>query len=112
MLSAYGIALLATLLTATSQLLLKSGATRWKGANPLHLYLNPWTLTGYGLLFVAMVLYNYAFSQIQLKSIVFFLPITLVLVVLASCWLFREKLTMEGIVGAVLVVVGLIVYGL
>ena len=112
MFKGYAIALVATLLTAVSQLLLKSGAARWKSANPLHLYLNPWTLTGYGLLFAAMVLYNYAFSQIQLKNIIFFLPITLILVVAASCWLFREKLTTEGIIGAVLVIAGLFVYSM
>jgi drug/metabolite transporter (DMT)-like permease len=112
MLSAYAIALLATLLTAVSQLLLKYGVLRWKGTNPLFLYLNPCTMGGYFLLLAAMVLYNHAFQQIQLKSIVFFLPITLVLVTLASRWLFREKMTLQGLLGAGLIILGLVVYGL
>lgn len=107
----YLIALLAVLLTAISQVLLKMGAHR-AGSIAWRLYLNGYTLTAYASLVVVTLLNLYAYHVIPLKAAVALLPLTLLLVAILSFWVLNERLTRKQIFGAIIILVGLLVFNL
>lgn len=108
----YIVALVATLLTAFSQIILKIAALRWDGRNVLRLYLNVWAAGGYLLLLLVTLLNLYAFKYIPLKSAVFLLPLTLLVVVVLSRWIFHERLSGTALLGAFLVILGVAIQNL
>lgn len=107
----YLIALAAVLLTALSQILMKLGA-RNAGSIAWRIYLNGYTVTAYIILVVVTLLNLYAFKQIPLKTGVALLPVTLLLVVFFSHWLLQERLTKKQIRGAIVILIGLVVFNL
>ena len=102
-------ALAAVVLTVASQVLLKLGVRRVKGSS-VHLFLNLFTISAYGLLVVATLFGLYAYTVIPLKAAVVLLPLTLLLVWGASFWLLHERLSRTQVVGAMFILLGLSVF--
>jgi len=99
-------------LTALAQILLKKGALRAHGG-PLWLaWLHPFALAGYSLLFGVTLLNLAAFRVLPLKLGVVFLPWTFILVALFSRWMLKEKFDRNQILGASLVVAGIVIFNL
>lgn len=107
----YLIALLAVLLTAISQVLLKFGARR-AGSAAWMLYFNGYTLTAYVSLVTVTLMNLYAFRVIPLKAAVVLLPLTLLLVGIFSFLFLHERFTRKQVVGAILILAGLAVFNL
>lgn len=107
----YLIALLAVIMTAVSQILLKVAARHAKHET-WRLYLNGYTIISYISLVVVTLLNLYAYKYIPLKAAVVLLPLTLLMVVLFSILLLHEKLTQQQIVGSVIILIGLVVFNL
>jgi drug/metabolite transporter (DMT)-like permease len=104
------------LLTVYSQLVIK-----WKvvgaGAFPEHradkiwflvrLLLDPWVISAFLALLLAVVSWMAAMTKLQLSHAYPFMSLAFILVMLFSAWLFSEPLTMFKVAGAALVVLGL-----
>lgn len=107
----YFIALLAVIMTAGSQILLKMAARHAKHET-WRLYLNGYTIISYISLVVVTLLNLYAYKYIPLKAAVVLLPLTLIMVVLFSVLILHEKLTHQQMVGSVVIMVGLVIFNL
>jgi len=105
----YLIALLAVIMTAVSQILLKAAAKRSKHET-WRLYLNGYSITSYLLLVVVTLLNLYAYKYIPLKAAVVLLPLTLIMVVLFSISLLHERLSRQQIVGSAVILIGLVIF--
>jgi drug/metabolite transporter (DMT)-like permease len=103
--------ILAALLSAVSQVLLKISA-RKKHSSSITEYLNIYVILGYGILALTMLMTTLAYGYLEYK----YGPVLLssaYAFVLLSGWLFlKEKLTVNKVVGTLLIVAGIIVYGL
>lgn len=103
--------ILAALLSAVSQVFLKISA-RKKHSSSITEYLNIYVILGYGILALTMLMTTIAYGYLEYK----YGPVLLssaYAFVLLSGWLFlKEKLTVNKVVGTLLIVAGIIVYGL
>ena len=109
----YIAAIIAVVLTAIAQLVLKKGALAGlKKQGFWGSYFNIYSLTGYGL-FVVVTLFNlFALKKVQLKEMTFILPITFVIVPLLSVWIFKERLNQKQVAGIVLIALGVLIFNL
>jgi len=105
----YLIALAAVGITVVSQMLLKRGAVTSK-KTVTSVYLNPYTLFGYALLVISTVLIVYALKGIDMKEMVFILPLTYVFVPLLATVLFEEKVGRNQVIGIFLIFIGIIIF--
>jgi len=103
---AYSLGLFSAVLVATSQILLKIGATRYGGGAFLRQYLNGYVLSGYVLFFLVTVVNVYVFSLVPLKMANIFVAFAYVGVLLFSWLLLGEVINKDRLVGIVLIVVG------
>ena len=109
MFSYYFVALGAIILTAISQLLMKMGA-RSVSKISWRIFFNGYTLTAYTTLLIVTLMNLYVFRLLPLKAMLIILPSTLLLVMFLSFWLLNERLTQRQIVGAVVVLLGVVVF--
>jgi drug/metabolite transporter (DMT)-like permease len=110
-------------ISAVSQLLLKISANRNSaggsggaaGGSFLQRfraqYLNPLVIGGYALLFVAMVIPLYALKFIDMKFAAIFESLGYVFIMVLSAVVLRERITRRLVLGIVLIVAGVIVFG-
>ena len=109
----YVAAVIAVLITAFAQLFLKLGAMYGKSNNSLlHSYLNPHTIFAYSLLLLASLLNIYAYKYINLKIAVVLLPVIYLLVALLSFKFLRERFSKNNFIGATIILIGIIIFGL
>lgn len=101
--------LLATFITAVSQIILKVSA-RSTSRTGLSQYLNPLVLGAYILLFGATGLSVYAYRGIGYKFGAMLGVFAYVWVMLLGCLLLKEPVTMRKVLGNVLIVAGVIVF--
>ena len=103
------IALSSVTIASFSQVLLKMGAGK---TYPLKIreYLNFYVITGYGMLFVSMVLTIVAYSHLSYLSVPVVEAVGYVLVPVLSYFIFKEKLSKRKILGIVFILAGIIVY--
>jgi drug/metabolite transporter (DMT)-like permease len=73
------------------------------------LLLRPWVLSGFGAAFLAAVAWMAAMTKLKLSEAYPFVSLGFVAVMIFSYFLFGEELTMNKVVGTVIVVAGLIV---
>jgi small multidrug resistance pump len=107
---AYALGLFSAVLVATSQVLLKIGATRHGGSAFLRQYLNGYVLSGYVLFFLVTVVNVYVFSLVPLKMANIFVAVAYVGVLFFS-WLFLgEAVHKDRLIGVVLIVTGIGLY--
>ncbi len=101
--------LLSVVVTAISQLLLKKGAFA-SGKRMRSVYLNVFTISGYCLLLCVMILNLFIFKYLTMIAIVFFLPITYIVIAVGSSIIFEEKITKNKIIATMLILAGLSLY--
>ena len=106
-------ALMGSILTAVAQLLLKTGAkSRSKQSGMRKLFTNRFTIVGYGIFVLVTLLNLYALKEIPLIQMVFFVPLSYLLVILASRWVLGEVVTKSQWLGLLLLLAGLITFNL
>ena len=103
------IALSSVTIASFSQVLLKMGAGK-SYPSKIREYLNFYVITGYGLLFVSMVLTIVAYSHLSYLSVPVVEAVGYVLVPVLSYFIFKEKLSKRKILGIVFILAGIIVY--
>ena len=101
---------LAIMITAFSQLLLKSGASGQK--TWLASFLNWKTMTGYVMFGMVTVLNVFAMQKIQLKIMAAWIALTYILVVVLSRYILKEYLCQTQIIGCLLIGIGILVFSL
>jgi multidrug transporter EmrE-like cation transporter len=74
-------------------------------------YLNPLVIGGYALLLVAMVIPLYALKFIDMKFAAIFESLGYVFIMVLSAFVLRERITRRLVVGIILIVAGVIVFG-
>ncbi|MBI2435585.1 MAG: EamA family transporter [Candidatus Hydrogenedentes bacterium] len=113
MLRYYVIALIAVLLTALCQLLLKLGAVHGaRHGSMLQSYFNFSTMTGYLCLLLVTVLNVYAYQVLPLKTAIIFLPLTFASVALISIGVLKERMRRSQVLGTLLIVIGIVLFNL
>jgi drug/metabolite transporter (DMT)-like permease len=100
------LAIVGSLLAAAGQLCLKLGAT---GATSLMDFVNVRLASGLGLYALGTVVWLFALAKLPLSRVYPFTILTFVVVYIASFALLREPITAPVMLGAALVVAGLIV---
>ena len=75
----------------------------------MRLVLRPWILTAFAAAFLAAVAWMAAMTKFNLSYAYPFMSFSFVLVVLLSSWIFHEPLSVQGVIGLCLIVVGIIV---
>ena len=104
------IAILSVLVAACAQMLLKQGARQaytpwWRK------YLNPWVISGYTLMFAAMVANIWCMSKgLQLKELSIIESLSYFFVPALSWCLFRETITVRKAISIGVIIVGVIVF--
>lgn len=111
MITDYLFALSAVTLAVVSQMLLKKSALRTY-PDRLHEYLNPYVITGYALLMCSLLLMLESFRRIGYLSSILLEPLGYVLVLLAGCLFFHEKLTLRKVMGMLLILGGILLFHL
>jgi drug/metabolite transporter (DMT)-like permease len=102
--------LISVCLSGFSQILLKRGASVVSMKNRFAIYINPYTILGYTILFAVTLVNLYIFKHIQMSLIIMFLPITYIIIASFSYILFHEKITAKKIIASVLIISGIILY--
>ena len=103
------IALSSVTIASFSQVLLKMGAGK-SYSSKIREYLNFYVITGYGMLFVSMVLTIVAYSHLSYLSVPVVEAVGYVLVPVLSYFIFKEKLSKRKILGILFILAGIVVY--
>lgn len=103
------VALFSVVIASFSQVMLKLGAGR-KYPSKIREYLNVYVITGYGMLFVSMILTIVAYSRLSYLSVPVVEAVGYVLVPVLSYFIFKEKLTGKKILGILFILAGIIIY--
>lgn len=97
------------LLSAVSQVLLKCGANRTY-KHPVFEYVNPWVISGYGLLMITTVLTLAAFTHVEFKNAPVIEALGYVFVLVLSRMILGEKFTKRKLLGNALILAGIAVF--
>ena len=103
------LALLSVVIASFSQVMLKLGAGKTYSSK-IREYLNVYVITGYGMLFVSMVITIVAYSHLSYLSVPVVEAVGYVLVPVLSYFIFREKLTKRKILGILFILAGIVIY--
>jgi len=103
------LALLSVVIASFSQVMLKLGAGKTYNSK-IREYLNIYVITGYGMLFVSMVITIVAYSHLSYLSVPVVEAVGYVLVPVLSYFIFREKLTKRKILGILFILAGIVIY--
>ena len=100
-----------TFLTAVSQLLLKQSANEkhesfWKE------YLNWRVILSYGMFFLVLLANTYAYTKVDMKYGAIIDTLAYVFVLILSAVVLKEKATKRKILGNLLIVLGILLYGM
>lgn len=109
----YLFAFIAVFINAFAQLILKKGAlvSKQKGGF-VHLFLNPFSITGY-ILFLLVTLCNlFALKKIKLIEMIYIEPVNYLIVIIFSIIIFKEKVSKQQIWGISLIIIGMIIFNL
>ena len=103
------LALLSVVIASFSQVVLKMGAGK-SYTSKIREYLNGYVITGYGMLFISMVLTIIAYSHLSYLSVPVVEAVGYVLVPVLSYFIFKERLTKRKIVGILFILLGILIY--
>ena len=103
------IALSSVTIASFSQVSLKKGAGK-SYSSKIREYLNFFVITGYGMLFVSMVLTIVAYSHLSYLSVPVVEAVGYVLVPVLSYFIFKEKLSKRKVLGIIFILAGIVVY--
>lgn len=101
--------LLSVTVASVSQLLLKKSAMK-EYDSFLREYLNPYVITGYGMLFLSMFLTILAFRGMDFKNGPVIESLGYVMVLFLSWLFFGEKLTKKKVIGTCCILLGMVVF--
>lgn len=96
-------------IASVSQILLKKGAGQ-SYSSKIREYLNGYVITGYGMLFVSMVLTIMAYKHLSFLSIPVVEALGYILVPVLSFFVFRERITLRKTLGILCILAGIVVY--
>lgn len=102
---------LSVLVASVSQVLLKKSALRTY-RTVMKEYLNLYVISGYGLLFISMLLTVYAYSGMDYKNGPIIESMGNVIVLILGYFAFGERISTRKVVGIVCIIVGIIVFHL
>ena len=103
------IALFSVIIASFSQVMLKLGAGKVYNSK-IREYLNFYVITGYGMLFLSMILTIVAYSHLSYLSVPVVEAVGYVLVPVLSYLIFKEKLTKRKLLGILFILLGIMVY--
>ena len=101
--------LLSVVIASFSQVMLKLGAGKTYSSK-IREYLNVYVITGYGMLFVSMVLTIVAYSGLSYLSVPVIEAVGYGLVPVLSYFIFKEKLTKRKVLGILFILTGIFIY--
>lgn len=106
----YWIALfLAVLVSSSSQMLLKKGATKhYDGV--IREYLNPWVISGYVLMVMSTLCVIYAYRGVAYKNGAVVESLGYLLIMFLSRIFFGEKITKKKVIGNLIILAGVCVF--
>ncbi len=100
---------LSVAIASISQVLLKKSTFR-SYDTVVREYLNPYVVTGYGLLFVSMLLTVYAYSGMDYKNGPVIESMGNVIILILGYFVFGEKITVRKLAGIVCIIAGVAVF--
>ena len=103
------LALFSVVIASFSQVMLKLGAGKTYGSK-IREYLNIYVISGYGMLFVSMIITIVAYSHLSYLSVPVVEAVGYVLVPVLSFFIFKEKLTRRRILGILFILAGIVIY--
>ena len=103
------IALVSVCIASFSQVMLKMGAGK-RYNSKIREYLNVYVISGYGMLFVSMLLTIVAYSRLSYLSVPVVEAVGYVLVPVLSYFFFKEKLSRRKMVGILFILAGIFIY--
>lgn len=106
----YILVALCVLLTGMGQLCLKLGSRNKQSL--LGMYVNPYTLSGYAILFIVTILSVLALMGMDLKTFSAFMALNYVAITLLSAAILGESLSKNRITAIVLIIFGVVVFNL
>lgn len=112
MISKYVMAMLISVIIASiSQVLLKK-STFISHGSIIREYLNPYVISGYGLLVVSMVLTVYAYSGMAYKNGPIIESLGNVFVLIFGYFVFGERISRKKILGIGIIILGILIFNL
>ena len=100
---------LSVVVASLSQILLKKSAEK-SYQSLLREYLNPWVISGYGMMVVSTLLTVGGYAGLEYKNGAVIESLGFVLVMLLSRLFFREKITKKKLIGNALILLGIVVF--
>lgn len=101
--------ILAVVISASSQMLLKQGANK-NHASIVQEYLNPWVISGYALMILSTLCIIYAYRGVAYKNGAIIESLGYLLIMIFSRLLFQEKITKKKLVGNLIILAGVLVF--
>lgn len=105
----FTIAIVSVCIASCSQILLKKGAGRTYSSR-IREYLNAYVITGYGMLFVSMLLTVVAYRHLSFLSVPVVEALGYILVPVLSFFVFKEKISIRKGIGILCILAGILVY--
>lgn len=99
----------AVIVSSASQMLLKKGATQ-KYDSVIREYLNPWVISGYGLMILSTLCVIFAYRGVAYKNGAIIESLGYLLIMVLSRIFFGEKITKKKLVGNLIILVGVLVF--
>lgn len=103
------LALCSVVIASFSQVMLKLGAGKTYNSK-IREYLNIYVISGYGMLFVSMVITVVAYSRLSYLSVPVVEAVGYVLVPVLSYFIFKEKLSKRKMLGIMFILAGIVIY--
>lgn len=101
--------LLTVVISSFSQILLKKAALN-KYPNKIREYMNALVISGYFLMFASMVMTIIAYKGVEYKNGMIIESLGNVLVLILSHYFFKEKITLNKVMGIALILCGFVVF--
>lgn len=99
----------AVFVSSASQMLLKKGATI-KYESTLREYLNPWVISGYGLMVLSTLCVIYAYRGVAYKNGAIIESLGYLLIMFLSRLFFGEKITKKKLLGNLIILAGVLIF--
>lgn len=100
---------LAVIVSSASQMLLKKGATK-KYDSVIREYLNPWVISGYGLMILSTLCVIFAYRGVAYKNGAIIESLGYLLIMFLSRIFFGEKITKKKLIGNLIILAGVLVF--
>ena len=106
----YLLVIFAVFIAACAQLLLKKGA-QIQYDNIIRQYLNVWVISGYAIMFAAMIINIFAMSRgVQVKEVSIIESLSYLFVPILSYIFFKETLSIKKIIAIAIIIAGIIIF--